>query len=314
MVGKVVQFRVLYKISPPNSKPIELGRVILPATGQTLPEISVTEGWLKLRDNAGRNEDGEEATSLLEKLRLAEAKAKENAKGLWATGGGKIDTVQDLSDAKNLVDEWKGKPINGNALHLSYRRTDADCQTAIVEKVLSGDRVIVRMILGPVKHQQSVLLIAGIRAPQTKRTNPSDGKEQQPQPGGDKAQQFVEERILQRNVQIYLLGTSPQNQPVGTVKHPKGSIAEFLLRAGLAWCNDFHSTMLGNDMQALRHAEEYAKANKLELFKEHVASKGKAMGDVEAVVAKIQSADSLYLRNKSGGEKRVNLSSIRQPK
>lgn len=184
----------------------------------------------------------------------------------------------------------------------------------MVEKVLSGDRLIVRMILGPSEHQQSILLVAGIRAPATKRVNPSDGKEQVAQPGGEKSKLFVEERILQRNVKVNLLGVSPQNQLIGSVMHPMGSIAEFLLKAGLAWCNDFHTTLLGNDMVALRKAEALAKASKLELFKDHVAARSKASGDVEAVVAKIQSADTLFLRNKSGGEKRVNLSSVRQPK
>ena len=183
-----------------------------------------------------------------------------------------------------------------------------------MEKVLSGDRLIVRLLLDPKKHQQCVLLIAGIRAPVTKRVNPSDGKEQAAQPGGEKSQQFVEERILQRNVKVRVLGLSPQNQLIGTVLHPNGSIAEFVLKAGLAWCNDFHTTLLGNDMAPLRKAEASAKASKLELFKEHVAARNKTGSDVEAVVAKIQSADTLFLRNKSGGEKRVNLSSVRQPK
>ncbi|KAI9814326.1 MAG: hypothetical protein M1832_005906 [Thelocarpon impressellum] len=297
VVGKVVQFQVLYKISSPNGKVIELGRVILPATGQTLPESAVAEGWLKLRDNAGRNEDSDEAAAVLERLRAAESKAKDESKGVWASGGTRIETTQDVSDPKGFLEQWKGKPIN-----------------SIVEKVMSGDRLIVRMILTPTKHQQTILLIGGIRAPMTKRTNPSDGKEQVTQPGGEKAQHYVEERILQRNVQVYILGTSPQNQLIGTVRHPKGSIAEFLLKAGLAWCNDFHTTLLGNDMQTLRQAEEHAKSHKLELFKDHVTTRGKAGGDVEAVVAKIHSADTLYIRNKTGGEKRINLSSIRQPK
>ncbi|KAI9852719.1 MAG: hypothetical protein M1838_005914 [Thelocarpon superellum] len=297
VVGKVVRFQVLYKISLPNGKPIELGRVLLPATGQSLPELAVAEGWLKLRDNAGRNGDTEEASALLEKLRLAEAKAKEEGKGVWAANLVGIETGQDLLDPKKFLDEWKGKPIN-----------------AVVEKVLSGDRVIVRLLLSPRQHQQTLLLLAGIRAPQTKRTNASDGKEQPGQAGAEKSQQFVEERILQRNVQVTLVGLSTHGQLIGTVRHPNGSIAEFLLQAGLAWCNDFHTTLLGNEMLPLRQAEEAAKQKKLELFKDHVTSRGKAASDADAVVARVQSADTIYLRNKSGGERRVNLSSVRQPK
>ncbi|KAI9802591.1 MAG: hypothetical protein M1833_001665 [Piccolia ochrophora] len=297
VVGKVVQFQVLYTISPSNSKPIELGRLVLPSTGQSLPEAAVAEGWLKLRDNAGRNEDSEDATSLLEKLRAAESKAKSEGKGQWASEAGTIEVLHETPNAKEFAEEWKGKLVD-----------------AIVEKVLSGDRIIARFILSPTKHLQSVLLIAGLRTPLTKRMNPSDGKEQAAEPGGAKAQQFVEERILQRNVKIDLLGVSPQNHLIGIVKHPNGSIAEFVLKAGLGRCVDNHSTLLGPTMKTLREAEKSAKDNKLELFKDHVAPRGANAGSVEAAVSKIQNADTIFLRTKSGGEKRISLSSVRQPK
>ncbi|KAI9804408.1 MAG: hypothetical protein M1825_001307 [Sarcosagium campestre] len=297
VVGKVVQFQVLYTITPPNSRPIELGRVISPTTGQAFPETAVAEGWLKLRDNAGRNETTDESISLLEKLKAAEAKAKSESKGLWATSGGAIEVVQDLDDPKAFAEEWKGKPVD-----------------AIVEKVLSGDRVIVRLLLAPKRHVQTLLLIAGLRCPSTKRVNTSDGKEQAAEAGGERAHQFVEERILQRNVKIDVLGVSPQNQLIGNVKHPMGSIAEFVMKAGLGRCVDNHSTLLGQDMKVLRDAEKSAKDKKLELFKDHVAPRGGDSSSLDAVVSKVQSADTIYVRHKTGVEKRVNLSSVRQPK
>lgn len=266
-------------------------------TGQTLPESAVSEGWVKLRDDAGRKEESEEAKALLEKLELEEAKAKADSNGLWAAGGGKVDASYEVPDPKAFVEEWKGKSVD-----------------AVVEKVLTGDRLIARLLLTPRKHVQTLILVAGIRAPTTKRTNPSDGKEQPAEPYGEEAQQFVESRLLQRTVRVDLLGVSPQNQLIGTVKHPNGSIAEFVLKAGLARCTDFHSTILGGDMATLRQAEKHAKDQKLGLFKGHVAPKGSTSSDVEAIVTRVQSADTIYLRNKSGGEKRVNLSSIRQPK
>ena len=293
-MGKVIQFHVLYNI--PTGVKRDYGIVTL-QTGQTLPELAVTEGWVKLRDDAGRKDESEEAKALLEKLELEEAKAKADSKGLWASDGGKVDASHDLPDPKAFLEEWKGKSID-----------------AIVEKVLTGDRLIARLLLTPTKHVQTLLLIAGIRAPTTKRTNTSDGKEQPAEPYGEEAQQFVETRLLQRNVKVEILGISPHNQLIGAVKHPNGSIAEFVLKAGLARCTDFHSTILGGDMAALRQAEKFAKDQKLGLFKGHVAPKGTASNDVEAVVTRVQSADTIFLRNKSGGEKRVNLSSIRQPK
>lgn len=187
--------------------------------------------------------------------------------------------------------------------------------TAIVEKVLSGDRLIVRLLLSPTEHVQTMVLLAGIRAPATKRTNPSDGKEQPAEPFGEEAQQFVELRLLQRNIVVNVLGVSPNGQIVANVKHPvNGNIAPFLLKAGLARCTDHHTTLLGQEMGTLRQAEKEAKDKRQGLFQGHVAQKASNTSDSEAVVSRIQSADTLFLRNKTGAERRINLSSVRQPK
>lgn len=158
-----------------------------------------------------------------------------------------------------------------------------------------------------------MLLIAGIRAPNTKRVNTSDGQETPAEPFGDEAQSFVEERLLQRSVKVNILGVSPQNQLVGSVKHPKGDIAVFLLKAGLARCTDHHSTMLGHEMSTLRQAEKSAKDSRLGLFQGMAAPKA-GSAETEVVVSRIQTADTIYLRYPNGTEKRVNLSSVRQPK
>ena len=185
----------------------------------------------------------------------------------------------------------------------------------LVEKVLSGDRLIMRLLLSPDKHAQVMLLLAGIRAPSTKRVNPSDGQEQAAEPFGDEAQQFVETRMLQRNASVDVLGVSPQGQIVATVKHPQmGTIAPYILKAGLARCSDFHSTLLGQEMGLLRHAEKEARETRRGIFQGHTAAKS-AGSETEAVVSRVQSADTIFLRNnKTGIERRINLSSVRQPK
>lgn len=294
VVGKVVQFTVVYNV--PTGVKRDYGTVVL-QRGESLPEAAVSEGWVKLRNDAARKDDSEESKSLLEKLELEEARAKSNSKGLWASEGGTIDTTYDIPDPKEFVEQWKGKSLE-----------------SIVERVLSGDRMFVRFFLSPTKHLQTLILVAGIRAPATKRTNTSDGKEQPAEPFGADSLQFVETRLLQRNVKVEVLGMSPQSQLICIVKHPNGSIAEFVLRAGLARCTDHHSTLLGGDMTTLRQAEKQAKDEKLGIFKGHVDTKGSAAGVVEATVTRVQTADTIYFRNKSGVETRASLSSIRQPK
>ena len=291
-VGKVIQFKVLYNI--PTGVKRDYGTVILQG-GESLPEAAVSEGWVKLRDDASRKDESEESKVLLEKLELQEARSKHEAKGLWANEGGKLEISHEIPDAKSFVDQWQGKTVE-----------------AIVERVLTGDRVILRLFISPSKHIQTLVLVAGIRSPTTKRTMP-DGKEQAAERFGTESHQFVESRLLQRNVTVDILGLSPQGTLVCIVKHPNGSIAEYVLKAGLARCTDFHSTMLGSRMTALRQAEKQAKDQKLGVFQGAATAKSSA-SDTEATVSRIQTADTIYLRTKSDGEKRASLSSIRQPK
>ena len=187
--------------------------------------------------------------------------------------------------------------------------------SAIVEKVLSGDRLVARLIVDPKRHVQTIVLIAGIRAPSTARSNPADGKEQPGEPFGDEAQRFVESRLLQRNVKVVIRGTSPQGQLVADVKHPvNGSIAPYLLKSGLARCADHHTTMLGQGMASLRQAERQARDARAGIFRGLASAAKNNASEADAVVSRVQTADTLYIRSKNGGEKRVNLSSVRAPK
>ena len=293
LVGKIVQFETLYAI--PTTKR-EYGRVRIP-NGPELPDQAVSEGWVKIREDAGRKEESEEATTYLEKLKSLEAQARTSSKGVWAGKGGDIESTHEVSDPNALVSEYKDKKID-----------------TIIEKVLTGDRLIVRLLLSPQKHVQTMLVLGGVRAPSTKRTSP-DGKEVPAEPYGQEAQQFVEERLLQRKCAVQLLGVTPApaNQLVGTVLHPRGNIAKFLLEAGLARCHDQHVTLVGQDMGELRKAEKAAKDGRKGLFTGAAATKAKA-GDADYTVSRVFNADTIFIRTRAGDEKRISFSSIRQPK
>lgn len=248
-----------------------------------------------MREDAGKRDESEETQALLETLRGQESRARAESKGLWATNAASIDMSYELPDPKPLLESTKGTQID-----------------AVVEKVLSGDRMLIRLLVSPQRHVQTLVVAAGVRAPATKRVNPSDGSEQAGEPFGDQSQQFVELRLLQRKVKVSLLGITPQNQLIGTVLHPNGNIAKFLLEAGLARCSDHHSTLLGNEMAAFRQAEKAAKDAQKGLFTGHVAPKSASSTDF--VVSRIQNADTIFVRSKAGTEKRISLSSVRQPK
>ena len=292
-VGKVIQFTILYSI--PTGAKRDYGRVYL-QSGEILPDSSISEGWVKLRDDASRKDDSDESKELLDNLQMLEEKARSALKGLWSSSGGNIQTSYEIPDSKAFVEKWKGKPLE-----------------SIVEKVFAGDRMIVRMMLSPTEHVQTMVVVGGIKAPATKRTNPSDGKEQPAEPLSHESYQFVETRLLQRTVKVDVLGTTPQGGLICTVLHPNGSIAEFLLKAGLARCSDFHSNMLGGAMSTLRKAEKQARDARVGVFKGLAQARSSA-GETDATITRIQTADTVYLRDKSGEEKRASLSSIRQPK
>jgi staphylococcal nuclease domain-containing protein 1 len=293
----VVQFHVLYAI--PTGVKREYGSVKLPGTSASLPELVVQEGWARVREEAGkRGNEADESLALLDNLRALEAQARADGKGIWASGDkGNLETEYEVSDPKALVEEFKDRQLD-----------------AVVERVLNGDRVVVRLFLSPSRHLQTVLAIAGIRCPASRRVG-ADGTAQPGEPLGDDAQQFVETRLLQRKVKAQLLGITPQGQLIGTVLHPNGNVARFLLEAGLARCFDHHSTLLSGEMASFRQAEKTAKDGKRGIFTGHVVSKGPAGGaDSDYIVSRVFNADTVFLRNKAGTEKRVSLSSIRQPK
>ena len=232
---------------------------------------------------------------ILETMNIDQARAKADLKGLWASEGGRVDCQYEIPDPTMFVEKHKDKVIE-----------------ASVERVLTGDRMIARLKIEPTRHIQTLVLVAGIRTPSTRRTLP-DGKEQAAEPFGEQAQKYVESRLHQRIVNVEILGVSPQGQLVCNIKHPKnGNIAIHLLKEGLARCTDYHSTMLGAEMAQFRQAEKEAKDTKLKLFQSHAPVK--AAADVEVTVTKVQTADTIYARSKSGDEKRMSLSSIRQPK
>ncbi|KAJ5360728.1 RNA-induced silencing complex nuclease component Tudor-SN [Penicillium concentricum] len=296
LVGKVVEFHVVYTI--PTGAKRDYGTIKLPGFDASLPDISVQEGWTRVREEAGkRGDESEETAALLQRLRALESLAQEEGKGTWAGGeDAHIDTSYELTGARDLVKRNLGQQLEG-----------------IIEKVLNGDRIVLRLLLKPQEHIQTVIAVAGIRAPSAKRTT-ADGKETAAEPFGDEAQQFVEERLLQRKVKVSLLGVTPQGQIVATLLHPNGNISRFLLEAGLARCQDHHSTLLGPDMALLRQAELTAKADRKGLWVNHTGPTTAGAAAVDYVVTRVLNADTLFIRNKAGQEKKISLASIRQPK
>ncbi|CAF4280732.1 unnamed protein product, partial [Rotaria magnacalcarata] len=89
---------------------------------------------------------------------------------------------------------------------------------AIVEFVRDGNTV--RCLLMPSYHLVTVQL-TGIKCPMLKREGSSNENNE---PFAEEAKQFVDTRLLQRQVKVILDGVNNQNL-VGTLLHPNGNIA-----------------------------------------------------------------------------------------
>ena len=119
-----MQFRVLYAI--PTTKR-EYGIVLASPNGPQFPEYAVAEGWTKIREDAGRKDDSDESTALVEKLQVVEARAKVDSKGIWSESGGKITCFYDIPKVKEFVEEHRGKPIDGIVVYLIGKKRWLTC-------------------------------------------------------------------------------------------------------------------------------------------------------------------------------------------
>ena len=76
----------------------------------------MAEGYLKVRDDAGKRDESEEATSYVEKLRVLESRAKADGKGLWDSDLETIRTSYELPKANDFAHRCKGKAVEGKLL------------------------------------------------------------------------------------------------------------------------------------------------------------------------------------------------------
>lgn len=282
VVGKPIQFKVLYTV---NDR--EYGDIKSPAF-DSLIERLLANGIVKLRNDASSKDSFD---SYHEKLNQAQASAETAHKGLWA------EEIKSIIESRVPSDE----------LSSSSRQFPS-----IVERVISGDRLQVRVLIHDDSHFIGQVVIAGVRAPR------STSSETPGEPYGDVSKQFVESRLLQRSVKLqFLAGTNTSGLPVVKVLHPAGDISTAVLKAGLATVADWQSHILGIEtMVKLREFEKSAKDAKLNIWK---GTESKIMTNKnnyhDVIIAKVLSPDTYVIRIPASNEERtVQLASIRAPR
>lgn len=284
IVGKAVLGNVVH--NPGNR---DYGVLLLgdnPETGVDVAKLLVEEGLASCRDNC---QD--------EALKSAQEAAKTAKKGMW--GENKAEHIRNITweveNARELVDKYKGKPID-----------------AVIEHVIDGTTM--RMFLLP-DMIHVTLMMSGLRAPQTKLGPDGKPDPKQCDPFGQEAHYFTESRVLQRDVQV-ILESNNNNKLVGSVLHPAGNIAEALLKEGMAKCVDWSIAKVTGGPQKYRDAEKAAKDRKVRVWKDWKPAAGSVItGDKEfnGKVVEIVNGDALVVKSAKNFRK-IFLSSIRPPK
>ena len=106
----------------------EFGLVNLP-DGQSVVEILVHEGTVKLRDDASKNASDPASETVVEKLRVFEQQARDAGKGVWSSADDGViatnyETPENTSDllAQFKVAGWRGRALAGAAADWWARR------------------------------------------------------------------------------------------------------------------------------------------------------------------------------------------------
>uniref|UniRef100_A0A915LNN3 TNase-like domain-containing protein n=4 Tax=Meloidogyne TaxID=189290 RepID=A0A915LNN3_MELJA len=119
--------------------------------------------------------------------------------------------------------------------------------------------------------------------------------------------------IEEESRRVILESTSNQNF-IGSVLHPRGNIAEFLLRDGLAKCLDWTKGLVTGSGEKLREAENFAKQRRLRIWKNFNAQTTSVpsinKSGFSAKVVGIGLCDSLSVLKDNGEELKVYFSSL----
>ncbi|KAG1716638.1 hypothetical protein ID866_516 [Astraeus odoratus] len=307
-VGKPVSFTSTHNLASDDGSMRDFGTVEI--AGVDVTDELLRNGWVKLKES--KREPTEEEL----RRRELEAEAKAAGKGIWNPHGPQARIIRHTmpADSAAFVSQWK----------------------ALVEHVRDGSTLRVRLFMPDGEHQMANIALTGVRCP---KTAPKSGEPSEQ--FAEEAKFFTESRLLQRPVSVFILSlptptatpfqSSANNVPppttsifIGTVLHPSGNIAEYLVKAGLARVVDWHAGLLAasGGMERLRAAEKYAKDNGAGLYAHTAPSPAPATSGVkgilksfEATVVRVWSGDQISVVEKdSGKEHRLQLSSTRGPK
>jgi len=195
----------------------------------------------------------------------------------------------------------------------------------VIEHIFDGSRFRVLVTdpdLAPPQLQYAsfTLILAGVASPRV--GNPRLVPPTQSEPFADEAKQFVEARLLHRELKISLHGTDKSGVcAVGTVNHPRGNIGVELLKRGLARVSDWSSRLMNPlDLPAFRVAENTAKRTNLGVWHAYSPPQLAGASEIIGTAVEVLTGDTIGIL--PAGEdydsetklKKVSLASVRSPR
>ena len=299
VIVKVVNFTVSFEL-PTTGK--QFGDVQAPIF-DSLIELMVQKGLAKLKDNIKTNTDEEDA--FVDKLRGLEQTAQKNGLGVWSPTFAEPRIVP-LD--QEICEQSKAKPL-----------------PLVIEKVISGDRFIGRILLGADRHVLQPMILAALKAPRTDDLEPAARKV------AHQGKQYIEDHLLitKAPLKVVVVGETMAGVTLVLVVHPSGnSIQQKLLENGYAEIVDWQSTLLGSTvMSGFRKAQQTAKALGKGIHASVTAASASAapagvsvrslrptITVDSVVVSKVLGIDSFNVFLPSGEEITVLLASLRGPR
>jgi len=193
----------------------------------------------------------------------------------------------------------------------------------VIEYCFDGSRYrchITDPELDDLQYGNFTLLLGGVSAPRfgNRRLDPPSESE----PYADEARQFVELRLLQRELEITLHGTDKSGVcAVGTVHHPRGNIAVELLKNGIAKMSEWSVRMMDmSNIPALRMAENDSKRTNLKVWADYTPPQLSGASEIIGTVIEVLTGDTLSILpvgevyDNESKLKKVSLASIRAPR
>jgi len=197
--------------------------------------------------------------------------------------------------------------------------------TCVIEYVFDGSRFRVHVTdpdLAPagLQYANFTLILGGVASPRI--GNPRTDPPTQSEPFAEDAKEFVEVRLLNRELKISLYGTDKSGIcAVGTIHHPRGNIGIELLKNGLARVSDWSARMMNPlDIPAFRVAENNAKRSNLGVWHAYAPPEISGASEISGIVVEILTGDTVAILpvgesyDSESKLKKISLASVRSPR